>query len=86
MLQHALIYELRPKNLCAELRFTALAAPGNHTSGERKGYGLRLTQEQKQVLTGLFARCIKHTTRTKYDLAKGFGVTRDKIDVSYALL
>lgn len=85
MLQHALIYEIRPKNLCAGIPFTALAAPGNHTSKERKGYGLRLTQEQKQVLTGLFARCIKPTKRTKHDLAKDFGVTRDKIDVSYAL-
>jgi hypothetical protein len=85
VLQHALIYEIRQKNLRAEVHSTALAIPDNHTSMDRKCYGSRLTQEQKQVLTSLFARCIKPTTRTKHGLAKEFGVTRDKIDVSYAL-
>lgn len=85
VLQHALIYEMRQNNLGAEVHSTALATPDNHTSTDRTYYGSRLTQEQKQILTGLFARCIKPTTRTKHDLAKDFGVTRDKIDVSYVL-
>jgi hypothetical protein len=65
---------------------TALATPNNHTSKDKKDCGLRRTQEQKQVLTALFARCTKPATRTKHDLAKEFGVTRDKIDVSYVVL
>lgn len=87
MLQHALTaYENWQKRLYAEVHSIALATADKCASEKRKANGLPLTQEQKEVLLSLFARCIKPTTREKHDLAKEFGVTSDKIDVSHAFL
>ncbi|KAM0707293.1 hypothetical protein Q7P35_005531 [Cladosporium inversicolor] len=87
MLQHALTaYEKWQKRLYAEVHSTALATADNRASENRKANELPLTQEQKEVLLSLFVRCIEPTTREKHDLAKEFGVTRDKIDVSHPLL
>ena len=87
MLQHALVeYDIWQKNLFAEVHSAALATSDDRTSEDRKNYGPRLTQEQNKVLTNSFARCKKPSTGTKQDLAKKFGVTYGKIDVSDVFL
>lgn len=87
MVQHALTtYENWQEKLDVGFHSTALITANDSASEKRKAYGLPLTPEQKEVLSRLFVRCTKPTTRKKHDLAQEFGVTRDKTDVSYALL